>query len=82
MGPRTADDDGIVQNGLTQREGTGIKASGSVTEASVRLRAQPAILYYRARRKTVDVEEDSAGGSGLLVAGNRQAFPTGKTHFE
>jgi hypothetical protein len=39
--PRAADDDGIIQ-----REGTGVNLSGDVTVSSARLRAQPATLHY------------------------------------
>ena len=46
VSPRTADNDGVVQ-----WEGTIKNSSGRVFVSSARLRAQPAILYYRMRCK-------------------------------
>jgi hypothetical protein len=55
MGPRPADDDGVdgtVQIGQAeiqwvQEDDTGMKLCGSIPVPSERIRAQPAILYYR-----------------------------------
>ncbi len=49
VGPRAADDDGVVQ-----REGTGQYSADGNPERTARFRAQATILYYRALRKAED----------------------------
>jgi hypothetical protein len=44
--PRAADGNAFVQKARTGME----KLSGNTSETSVRLRAQPAILYYKVRK--------------------------------
>ena len=50
VGPRAADGDTVVQRARTGME----KLSGGDSDASERLRAQPAILYYRVRSSRAD----------------------------
>lgn len=64
MGPRTADDDRVI--GRSQWEDTGIIkvpaapcAARSVRDASERLRAQPAILHYKAQTKPASARRAS-----------------------
>ena len=70
VGPRPTDDDGVddrAQIGRgkirwVQEEDTGMKLSGSISVPSERVRAQPAILYYR-------VSGRRAGADAMAYAG-------------
>ena len=67
VGPRPADDDrvdGTVQIGQAeirwvQEDDTGMKLCRSIPVPSERIRAQPAILYYRVSRHPARAQQDA-----------------------